>query len=132
MGTRRFFVAVLLVGATIACDGLLDPCPVDQVWVTVTNGSRPTFDWTPQCGVAGIVVDSMGTFAQPVWGVETDPAAGSHPAIIGPSVRYGVVPPHAHETLAPHVLVAGVTYGVHLYLIGAGGSQSFGGTTFVH
>lgn len=88
------------------CDG--------PVTLTIGSGSQPTFDWTPVCTIAQVVVTDLD---------ETDPDSVvkwqvfAQQNIIRPPVSYGVTPSNAIQGVEPRLLRAGRRYQVGLSVI---------------
>lgn len=121
-------VAVLLiVGAAAGCrvsdaTAPLGPCTAPPTGLTVQlqSGQPTLFDWSPDCTLGGVIVETAGTTTgagSDVW-IVNDPKAH----IAGP-VSYGVTPPKSNEVLAPVPLTAGQKYRVHL--VGANGVELY-------
>lgn len=107
--TRRLVPAVLLLATLAGCDD--DPTPpppprmctvadAENLDITVTTGTTPTFSWTPVCAVQRISVYQPLATATEVWRVRS--AAG-----MGPGVRYGRTPSGAATQIGPVALEAG-------------------------
>ena len=89
---------------TSPCDGPLT--------ITVTSGTRPTFDWTPNCGVNRLIVLP----ANPPVGVITQGwTVSSAVGLFKAPITYGVLPNGADPGDAATALVAGTTYQVTIY-----------------
>ncbi|MFL5562787.1 MAG: hypothetical protein ACJ79K_15050 [Gemmatimonadaceae bacterium] len=118
--------ALVVVGTTSACH-ITDatsppvPCsaPLTGISIRVTAGSPTQFEWTPDCNLAGIILETAGTTAP---GADMWIISDSRSRIEGP-VQYGVVPPTATQVLAPVPMVTGQRYRVHL--IGADGVELY-------
>jgi hypothetical protein len=118
--------ALVTVGTTSACH-ITDatsppvPCsaPLTGIVVRFTTGSPTQFEWTPDCTLAGVILETAGTTAPgaDMW-IINDPKS----RIEGP-VQYGVVPSTATQVLAPVPMVTGQKYRVHL--IGANGIELY-------
>lgn len=88
------------------CDG--------PVTMTISSGSQPTFDWSPACTIAQVVVTDFD---------ETDPDSVvkwqvlAEQNVIRPPVAYGVTPSNAVQGVEPRLLKAGRHYFVGLSVI---------------
>lgn len=89
------------------------PCApeVTSVDATISTGSTVTFDWSPACAVALLLVEEGFSDR---WSV-SDPDMDEN--TIRPPVTYGVVPAGATESEAAAELEAGVTYELILWRI---------------
>ncbi len=113
---RRRTTAVTLLFATIAaltCDAgpdLLEPqpCPNEQVTVTVTPEGPVDFSWSPACPMAWLEVFELNAVV-PAWIV-----SGRGANVMQPVVRYGRVPDGGLELLEARSLRAGVRYEVRV------------------
>jgi hypothetical protein len=123
---RLAAAAVVIVGITSACrisDATAPPvpcsAPLTGIVVRFTTGSPTQFEWTPDCTLAGIILETAGTTAPgaDMW-IISDPKS----RIEGP-VQYGVVPSTATQVLAPVPMVTGQKYRVHL--LGADGVELY-------
>lgn len=110
-------IGLLACGDATGPEDELTPCTDDtgSVAVSVTSGLTPTFDWSPACGVAMILVEEDGG---DVWGASTDQETWGNPAsanMIHPPVTYGAALSGAttFEDAAP--LLSGHTYEVVLW-----------------
>ena len=102
---------LLALSAGLACSdpagpGTSVPECSGPVTVSVSSGTSPTFDWTPECRLFLLLVE-LGAGDQ--WLVISD---GEN--AIEPPVRYGVVPEGAREDEAAVPLEPGQTYDVTL------------------
>jgi len=109
-----------LTASVTPCDGPLT--------VTVSSGTTPTFDWTPNCGVNRLLVLP----ANPPPGLITEGwAVNSASGLFKPPITYGALPNGADPGSAATALVAGTTYQVTVYraayeaIIASGGSATF-------
>src|ERR1051326_2135370 len=95
----RAVAAAALVLAAYCCRDYRMPIepfvPVgcrDNVTLSISSGTIPTFDWTPRCPVNRVIVDDVnaapGTTAT-VW------TLSSSSGVFGPPLQYGVAPPQA-------------------------------------
>lgn len=88
------------------------------VTLTVTEGTTPTFDWTPACRghfLNVLMADPLPPGAisgNPAWYVQARAEVGN---TFGPAIRYGVVPPDAQSPKAAEPLVKGQRYMVVLW-----------------
>lgn len=123
---RRAAAAVVLVAVTSACrisdaNAPLTPCdaPLTGITIQLQAGSPAQFEWTPECTLGGVLVETAGTTAPgaDLWIIH-DPKA----RIEGP-IQYGVVPTDASEVLASTPMVVGQKYRIHL--IGAAGQELY-------
>lgn len=123
---RLAAAAVVIVGVTSACrisdaNAPLTPCSVPLTGITIQKqtGSPTQFEWTPECTLGGVIVETAGTTAPgaDLW-IISDPKA----RIEGP-IQYGVVPTNASEVLASTPMVTGQKYRIHL--IGAAGQELY-------
>lgn len=108
-----------------ACDGgpsvlMPEPCPNDQVAVTVALVPRVEFSWAPTCPMAWLEVFHSDSTV-PAWIV-----TGQGDNIIQPVVRYGRRPPGTLEIVEARSLRSGVRYNVRVYrwIGGPGGPGS--------
>lgn len=106
------------------------PCPANPTTVElkVTTGDQLTFDWTPNCAMAGLIVESASGGDQ--WIVVTFDPDGPVPTPetgnrILPRVTYGQVPQHAVYSEPPLPLVQGTTYQAALWrIVPSGGAAT--------
>ena len=107
--------ALVLVGG-FACGGGSDPVAPDPCATAprleVSSGTRPTFTWTPACGIDILdVVDvTPGGDGVTVWGIGS---AGGMGAGLAPPVQYPEVVPG--EVGLPLPLVSGRQYRVSIH-----------------
>lgn len=116
-------VAALALGVA-ACADTVGPedaaeCMDDTgiVTVSVGPGLTPTFDWSPRCPVALVLIEEE---ASDMWAAGTDEAQWYDPVAanaIGPPVTYGVAPSGATYVQDPRPLVSEHTYDVILWRI---------------
>lgn len=105
----RVSMLVALTTALMACSndstgpGEVPEC-TDQVSVSVSAGTEPTFSWAPACRGFLLLVEEGAT---DVWSVIT---LGSND--LAPPITYGVVPAGATELEDPAPLLEGTTYQV--------------------
>ena len=78
-----------------------------MVTVSVSQGTAPTFSWTPDCTIGRLIVEQAD---QETWGTETF-GANSYRS----PIHYGVHPPGSVEQQPPIALIAGNTYRVSLF-----------------
>jgi len=99
------------------------------VAVSVSAGLTPRFDWTPQDGITHFAVTSIrsdGQAVMVVWSFSASPLA-----IVGPSVRFGVLPQGATSEGPTRPLVRGTSYRVTLErIIGGDVISVYGAATF--
>jgi hypothetical protein len=86
---------------------------------TISVGPAVTFNWTPACPVALIVVEGESS-GHDVWWIATFDASDSEiaPATanrIVPPITFGQVPSTATSAWGPESMVAGTTYRVVLW-----------------
>jgi hypothetical protein len=108
----------------------VEACADDQsVALQVSAGTRPTFTWTPACGMASIMVIPVAG-PPAAWVVYGGAAAASNPFRSG--TRYGQSPPGTFEARRPTVLQVGTDYQVAIYRwVGEPGQPNqFGSATF--
>ena len=127
----RTFAAASLAALLASCDDSTGPaaCPSDptSVDISVTTGDQLTFDWTPNCAMAGLIVESASGGDQ--WLVVTFDPDGDVPTPdvgnrILPKVTYGQVPANAAYSEPPAPLVQGTPYQVALWRIVPNGSAA--------
>lgn len=85
-----------------------------QVEVRVSNALDPRIDWSPSCGMNHVVVRaarSDGQGGQVFW------AFSGGNQLVGPGVRYGVLPPGSISEGPTRTLQAGVAYRVAVEMI---------------
>lgn len=119
----RAVVLSISMIAVAACSSVLDlssSCP-DDVALSVTPGTEPTFQWSPSCEVVELQVYQGGHV---VWTVH---AFGGRS--FAPPVRYGIAPEGATEQGGPEPLQSGVTYRVFIHEPGPGQSLRTVATT---
>lgn len=103
------------------------PCE-GRLTITVTSGTRPTFDWSPDCGVNRLVVLPANPPPGPITQGWTVSSASE---LFEPPVTYGVLPNGADPGDAATALVAGTTYQITVYraayeaIVASGGSATF-------
>ena len=125
-GLSRLPLLFALVGSSLGCSEASAPpveaCPGDpQVTVQVSAGTRPTFSWTPACGMTSIRVFPMDAPAA-VWVVYGGSIAVSNPFRSG--TRYGQSPPGTFVAKPPAALQSGAEYQVLVYRwIGEAGGE---------
>ena len=112
------------VGLILSVLGCGDPAGPDQeactdqtgtVSVTVTAGLTPSFNWSPACKVAVLLIEED---ASDMWGISSDEATWANPAaanVIGPPIAYGSSHSGTTASQAPLPLVSGHTYEVVLW-----------------
>lgn len=114
---RTSTAALLIAGLAAGCKvsnatAPLGPCTAALTGLTVQlqSGQPTLFDWSPDCSIGGVIVETAGTTAPgaDLWIVH-DPKGR-----IAAPVSYGVTPRNATEVLAPTPLVTGQRYRVHL------------------
>lgn len=128
MNVQQCFKSVLAMGILLAAcgddgTGLTDePCleGTTAVEAAIGVGSSVTFDWSPACGVALLLVEPVGSGSDQ-WGLMTPEDTWDTPGegnAIRPPVTYGVVPSGtATATMEPETLVAGQSYELILWRI---------------
>ena len=99
----------------------------ENLTISVSSGTTPTFDWTPNCPVNRVSVDDVnaapGTIAT-VWTVS------SSSGFFGPPLTYGVAPLQADGHGDPVALVPGRIYRVTIFYAGPEISYGGGHATF--
>lgn len=99
------------------------------VAVSVSTGLTPRFDWTPQLGITHLTVTSLrsdGQAVMVVWSFSASPLA-----TVGPSVRFGLLPPGATSEGPTRPLLRGTSYRVTLErIIGGDVISVYGAATF--
>jgi len=86
-----------------------------SVSVTVSQGLTPTFNWSPSCAVAMILVEED---ASDMWGAASDEDTWDDPAaanLIRPPVAYGSAPSGTTTFGGTQPLMSGRTYEVGLW-----------------
>jgi hypothetical protein len=106
-------------GAALACaDSPVHPIGCGgtvtlDVGATPNAAQTPRFDWSPRCGVTGLIVILLATPPAndpvTVWSI-----LAPENAQMGPPVQYGLTPRGARTTSAAQLLVAGRTYRVSI------------------
>lgn len=84
------------------------------VTVRVSSDDTPRIDWSPSCGMNHVVVRaarSDGQGGQVFW------AFSAENGLVGPGVRYGVLPPGGVTEGPTHDLQAGIAYRVSVEMI---------------
>lgn len=90
----------------------LEDCPENQVSVTVSPGSVPTFTWAPSCGIASLdVFPAAG--GSSLWVLYSGEQAAENPFRSG--IRYGHAPSGALQVTGPAPLVSGTDYTILVY-----------------
>lgn len=103
---RRAFAFVVLLGLGACSSPTAPDAPCGaEVSLVASSGTKPTFSWTPDCGVAQLTVTTLGDSFF-MWTVTSAPFG------IGSGVKYGDTPKGASLTRAPTPLQDGVTYQV--------------------
>ncbi len=95
-----------------------------SVEATVSVGSSVTFDWSPRCAVAFVLVEEDGG---DVWWISTSEDDWDSPNLanrITPPVTYGQVPAGILDSYGPDPLVPGTTYELVLWRILPAGSTA--------
>ena len=77
-----------------------------SVTISVTAGTTPTFSWTPNCTVGGLLVEEGATDRWGAW-------AGG-PNVLRSPIGYGVTPPGGLDEGPADALILGHTYTVIL------------------
>ena len=112
---RYWESTVLLLAGGLACGSKSDPVAPDPCATTpsleVSSGTRPTFTWSPACGIDNLdVVDvTPGSEGQTMWGTGSPGGMG---AGLAPPVQYPEVVPG--EIGLPLALVSGRQYRVSI------------------
>ena len=75
----------------------------EDVEISVATDGTPVFTWSPACGVAALLVESVS--GGDVWVLDAEASSG-----IASGVTYGVVPPGAVEEEPALALEDGETY----------------------
>lgn len=104
-------------GAPVAPAGHVYGCSTTTIGALV--GTTPQITWSGNCGIAGVVVESLnsnGSLGPTVWEVRGQPdGAGQMPNnIIQSGVRYGVTPDLATVIVPASPLSRGLRYRVEL------------------
>lgn len=113
-------------GSPLEPEGLLD-CR-GPVTVNVSAGKQPTFSWTPECALFSLNVEPANA-GNDLWGIISP---GQN--VIGPPVRYGIVPDGATQTADFVPLANGVAYKVVVAVFTGPGDedgQTLGTRTFI-
>ena len=131
--TRAVATAALVLAADCSSDygtpmGPFVPLGCrDNVTLSVSSGTTPTFDWTPGCPVNRVTVDDVnaapGTTST-VW------TLSSSSGVFGPPLQYGVAPSQADGHDGPIALVPGRTYRIIVFYAGPEISYGGGEATF--
>jgi hypothetical protein len=109
-----------------------EECPDNQVSVSVSSGSVPTFTWAPACGIASLdVFPAAG--GSSLWVLYSGQQADANPFRSG--LRYGRAPAGAIQVTGPTPLVTGTEYTIIVYrFLSEGGALgallAAGSTTF--
>jgi hypothetical protein len=109
-----------------------EECPNNQVSVSVSSGSVPTFTWDPACGIASLdVFPAAG--GSSLWVLYSGQQADENPFRSG--LRYGRAPAGAIQVTGPTPLVTGTEYTIIVYrFLSEGGALgtllAAGSTTF--
>jgi hypothetical protein len=130
------FAGLILLSALAACNktptsaaGCIGDIPVTMT-ASTSNSSVPVFGWMPQCGITDLTVTTVpgpGAAATVVWQV-TAPETMK----MAPAITFGAAPRNATTRVAPHALVAGVTYRVTISTtVGGDAIAANGDRTFV-
>jgi hypothetical protein len=118
--------AILLATAAVSCSsdstGPQPPSCLEEtssVNATISVGTSVTFDWTPACPVALLVVEGESS-GHDVWWIATFGAGDSEivPTTanrIVPPITFGQVPSTATSAFGPEPMVAGTIYRVVLW-----------------
>jgi hypothetical protein len=125
-------LALSLGGSEASAPPVESRADVQAVTVQVSAGTRPTFTWTPACGMASTMVFAPAGVPL-AWVVYGGIVAASNPFRSG--MRYGQPPPGTFVAKPPAALHAGVDYQVVIYRwIGEPGGEGqpiqFGSATF--
>lgn len=121
----KLVLATVILLAACGDDGIGladDPCldGTTAVEAAIGVGGSVTFDWSPACGVALLLVEPVGSGSDQ-WGLMTPEDTWGTPGegnAITPPVTYGVVPSGtATATMEPETLVAGQAYELILWRI---------------
>jgi hypothetical protein len=125
IGFRLIYVGLL--GVALGCGSTTEPFSAcsGPVSITVSGGTTPTFEWTPQCGAHELAVvqprpPSQGFGEDPRWLIRAERRFIQSP------VRYGQTPDGAAVGFDPQQLEAGRTYRVSV----GTGVTSWGSTMF--
>lgn len=129
----RLFSGIAGLAFTLA--GCSDPTSIEAcrgpLELGVTGILRPTFTWSPRCGITDLSVTVLSPVPEEtgevVW-------AFSVPELspLGPWVRYGDAPDRATVRSGPQPLVRGRTYQVWVsYIVGGDVSVASATTTFI-
>jgi hypothetical protein len=105
-------------------------CPDDQsVTLQVSAGTRPTFSWMPDCGMASILVFPVAG-PPAVWVVYGGAVSASNPFRSG--TRYGQSPRGTFEATPPAALQVGTDYIVSIsrWIGEPGNLFEYGSATF--
>ena len=125
MSIRRAMIALLLAFPACGDDpvdvGMERACTEEpsSVETTITTNGTVTFDWSPACAVALLLVEED---ASDQWSVNTPETDWNDPDLanrILPPVTYGVTPPGVFEVDGPEPLVSGTRYDLVLWRIRA-------------
>ena len=130
--TTKFPFRLVLLAAIVSCRDPIAPLTAcdGQIEVSVGFGNRPSFAWTPNCGISFLgvyaVTSTSGQLGTAVWGFN---APEDEP--IGPNVTYGAAPARASVWTGPEPLEAGKTYRITVwYTVGGDVVVAEGTTTF--
>jgi hypothetical protein len=123
--TQRSLGAILLAMATVSCssDGTA-PQPAScseqtsSVDATISVGPSVTFNWTPACPVALVLIEPENS-GDDVWWIATFASntdiAPTTENRITPPVTFGQVPSTAMDSFGPKPMLAGATYKLVLW-----------------
>ena len=125
IGTRRILGVILLAAASASCSsdgtapsGASCTDATTSVDATIAVGASVTFDWTPACPVALVLVETESS-GHDVWWIATfDADSDITPATenrIVPRITFGQVPSTAAHFSGPEPMVAGTTYTLVLW-----------------
>ena len=112
--TPALALCLAAAAAAAACSGStqespLEECPDNQVTLSVSAGTTPTFSWSPSCGISSLdVFPSAGGAA--VWVFYGGQQAATNPFRSG--IRYGQAPSGALVVTGPVPLTSGTEYRV--------------------
>jgi hypothetical protein len=124
---RTAFTSVMV--ATTACggEGPTTAAPElcqDGVTMSVEPTTRPTFSWTPQCGVKMLEVVEVATQDGLRWVIV------ANPSLIAPPVRYGLRPDGV-QGVSARELVVGRTYRASVFMATGTFAPAIGSVTFI-